>query len=306
MPPRCRSYPSGTPVALVGSGLDGDDQDAFLYAYNISTGEILGEPFISNVRGDFNKATRPAVVDVNLDGEADIAYLGDLNGDLWRAQTNGNPDPDFWDVSKLYSGDQPITAPPAVAFGANGEVYVYFGTGAYLTEDDMTTDDSQSFICVIDNHSNMALQKRDLVDQTTSIGSVVGDMGWYVDLWNETGERVTEQAVVVAETVIFTSFAPTQMACVGGGNSFLYQMEYASGGLPDSDDMESPEDRTTSLGQGVASYPVVDLAAGTVVVQSSDASIQIEPIAAPYQRLTVRSWQENFNQNYTPPAEDIQ
>ena len=59
--------------------------------------------------------------------------------------------------------------------------------------------------------------------------------------------------------------------------------------------MENPDDRGAVLGQGIASYPVVDLAAGNVVVQSSDASILVAPIAAPYTRLTVRSWQESFN-----------
>jgi type IV pilus assembly protein PilY1 len=285
----------GKAVALLGSGLDPDTQEAYLFAYEVETGNLLGSPLISTSKLAYNKATRPAVVDVNLDGQVDVIYVADLDGSLWRAQTNGNPDPDFWDISELYSGKQEITAPPVTAFGANGEVYVYFGTGAYLTETDMMTTDPHSFICVIDKHSGASIVKRDLVDQTNSIGSVDGELGWYVDLWNELGERVTEQAVVVAETVIFTSFAPTQAACVSGGNSYLYQMAYNTGGLPQGDGMEVPEDRSTSLGSGIASYPVVDLAAGTVVVQSSDASILIAPIAAPYQRLTVRSWQESFN-----------
>ena len=286
----------GTAVALLGSGLDGDVQEAYVYAYRIEDGGFLGQSNpLSDSRDTYNKATRPAVVDVNMDGEVDIVYLADLDGSLWRAQTNGNPDPDSWTINELYSGTQQITAPPVVAFGANGEVYVYFGTGAYLTEDDMMTSDPHSFICVIDKHSGTSIVKRDLVDQTDTIHSIDDDLGWYVDLWNEEGERVTEQAVVVAETVIFTAFAPTQEACVSGGNSYLYQMAYATGGLPDSDSMESPEDRSVGLGQGIASYPVVDLAAGTVVVQSSDASIQVEPIASPYQRLTVRSWQESYD-----------
>lgn len=287
----------GTAVALVGSGLDGVTQEAYLFAYDIGTGDLLGSPLISSSGAAYNKATHPAVVDVNMDGEVDIVYIADLDGSLWRAQTDGDPDPDNWTISELYSSSQPITAPPVVAFGANGEVYVYFGTGSYMVEDDMFNTDAQSFICVIDTHSGTSITKNDLVDQTDSIHSVDGELGWYVDLWNETGERVTEQAVVVAETVIFTSFAPTLAACVSGGNSYLYQMAYASGGVPQVDGMETPADRSTSLGQGIASYPVVDLAAGTVVVQSSDASIKVEPIAAVYQRMNVRSWQESFDMN---------
>ena len=285
----------GTPVALVGSGLDEVDQNCYLFGYDLETGALLGEPLISESRAARNKATRPEPVDLDLDGQIDLVYIADLDGDLYRCETRGNPDPDGWNIVQIYDGDQEITAPPVVSFGKNGEVYVYFGTGAYLTDTDMTNLDPHSFVCLVDRHTETLYDKRDLVDQTDSINSVENEPGWYVDLWNEEGERVTEEAVVVAETVIFTSFAPTQAACVSGGNSYLYQMAYESGGLPDSESMVDPEDRSTSLGQGIASHPVVDLAAGTVVVQSSDAAIHIEPIAAPYQRLTVRSWQESFD-----------
>ena len=40
---------------------------------------------------------------------------------------------------------------------------------------------------------------------------------------------------------------------------------------------------------------MVDLTEGTVVVQSSDASIKVQPIASLYQRLQVRSWQESYD-----------
>ena len=182
------------------------------------------------------------------------------------------------------------------AFGPGGDVYVYFGSGAYMEEPDMVTIEPQYFFCIFDNHSGTTRDKRDLEDQSSSIADVTASGGWYVELWNEEGERVTEQCVVVAETVIFSSFAPTQDACVAGGTSYLYQMQYDNGNVPDVDGMNDLSDRSTSLGEGIASYPVVDLTEGTVVVQSSDASINVEPIASIYQRLTVRSWQESFDQ----------
>jgi hypothetical protein len=72
-------------------------------------------------------------------------------------------------------------------------------------------------------------------------------------------------------------------------------MAYDSGGLPPgADEDASPEDRCTDLGEGIASYPVLDLVNGNVVVQSSDAGITVEPIAAIYDMMQVRSWQEVF------------
>jgi type IV pilus assembly protein PilY1 len=283
----------GTSVALIGGGLDEVDGLAWLYAYNAEDGTFLGELEISDSR-DRNKLTRPAVVDLNLDGEVDLLYVGDLEGSLWRIAVNGSPNPGSWDVSELFSSDSEITASPVAAYGPNGSVYVYFGTGSYLTDDDMMTLDENAFVCVYDLHNGNTNDFRDLTDQTDNIDAIDTDTGWYVTLDQSAGERITEQAVVVAETVIFTSFAPTMDACVAGGESWLYQMAYDTGGLAYGGDQEAPEDRITSLGEGIASYPVVDLAQGTVVVQSSDASISVENIAGSFERMQIRSWQEDF------------
>lgn len=291
----------GTPVALVGSGLDDTSGEAWLYAYDLSDGSQLGWVRLSRSPSRRNKTTKPAVVDVNLDGEADLIYVADLLGSVYRIDTNGSPAPGSWDISEFYEGNQEITADPVAAFGPDGSTYVYFGTGAYLVDTDVTTTDQQSFVCVFDRNTGGTTRKSDLANQTSVIHSLGSDDGWYVNLWNDPGERVTETAAVVAETVIFTSFAPSDDACVAGGNSWLYQMRYDTGGVPDNENMEDPEDRTVSLGEGVASYPVVDLTAGEVVVQSSDASISVQPIATTFQRMAVRSWQESYDDVVAPP-----
>ena len=291
------------PVALVGSGLDLDTGEAWIYGYDVESGNLLGSRRLSSLAKVRNKATRPAVVDLDLDGNVDLIYVADLLGSLWRMEVAGYTNPGSWNVTELFTGGPEITAPPVAAFGPKGEVYVYFGTGAYLTEDDMITAEQQDFYCVFDRHTGSTASKKTMADQTTSIHDVTSEPGWYVELWNEPGERVTETAVVVAETVIFTSFAPTQEACVGGGSSYLYQMDYETGGLAKEAGSEDLADRSLSLGDGVASYPVVDLSAGTVVIQSSDAEIHVEDIAADIQRMTVRSWQENFNNLVLPPEE---
>jgi len=310
--PRGKTYHSeveigsigGTPVAVVGSGLDVDTGEAWVYAFRVSDGLLLGETRLSSSCTSRNKATRPVLVDVNLDGEIDLIYAADYLGSLWRMETGGDPDPANWSKTELYEGTDNITADPVAAYGPDGDVYLYFGSGSYMEDADMVTVDPQYFFCVYDNHSGGRVTKGDLINQTSTIHDITSSAGWYVELWNEIGERVTEQAAVVAETVIFTSFAPTLDACVAGGTSYLYQMKYDSGGIPDVEDMDDPTDRSDSLGEGIASYPVVDLTEGTVVVQSSDASINVRPIASAYQRLRVRSWQENFDT--VTPAPDVQ
>ena len=295
----------GRSVALVGSGLDVDFGEAWLYAFNLENGALVGSVELSDINAR-NKATKPTAVDYDLDGDADLVYVGDMSGSVWRFDTNGWTSPAGWSQSKLFAGGDPITANPVAAFGRNGEVWVYFGTGAYLQDDDMVSDEQQYFYAVADRHDGATASYKSLTDQTDDPDGTLdtGDRGWYVELWGALGERVIEQAVVVAENVIFTSFAPSLDACVAGGESWLYQMRYDTGSNPKSEEENANDARQTSLGEGVASYPVVDLSQGKVVVQSSDASIKVEDIAAPITRMTVRSWQENWdNVVDAPPAQ---
>ena len=291
---------AGVPVALVGSGLDKTNKEAWVHCYRLSDGSLLGSKRMSaDTKAVRNKASRPVTVDRDLDGNVDLIYAADLLGSVYRIDTRASTNPATWVMTKLYSGTAEVSTNPAVAFGPQNRIYVYFGTGAYLEETDMMTTTPQKFICVIDKHDGTTVSLGSLKNQTTSVAAMGTAPGWYVNLEQKTGERVTETAAVVAETVIFTSFAPDQDACVAGGESFLYQMAYQDGGQ--TSEQGSLDDRVTSLGDGIASYPVIDLANGTAVVQSSDASIKVNPIAAIFQRMNVRSWQESFNQVQAAP-----
>ena len=296
----------GRSVALVGGGLDTDTMEAWLYAYDVATGDLLGSILLSRGgKGDLrNKTSKPASVDLNLDGEVDLIYVADMLGNLFRIKLGGAYAPNSWSVSTLYAGDQEIEANPVAALGPNGAIYVYFGTGAYIEDADMTSLNYNSFICVFDKHDGSTVTKNGLANQTSSISNIGSSDGWYVDLWNSDGERVTKQAVVVAETVIFTSFAPSDDPCVAGGFSWLYQMSYDDGGIPDVDGMDDEGDRSTEVGEGIASYPVVNLIDETAIVQSSDASIEVQPIAGIIQPLRVRSWQENYD-HVAQPAQAV-
>jgi type IV pilus assembly protein PilY1 len=289
------------PVALIGSGLNSDTGEAFLYAYSIESGHLIGSLPLSVTAGARNKATKPRAVDVNLDGETDLIYCADLAGKVWRADVNGNADPSSWDVSVLYSGNQPITAEPVPAFGVQENVYIYFGTGAYLEETDLLTVDTNSFYCVYDSHDGSEHTRFDLVDQTGGAAEIGTASGWYIDLWNQpAGERITEKATVVAGTVFVTSFAPTQESCAGGGHSWLYWMSYNDGTAVE-DEYGGTQDRVEDLGDGVASRPVVDIVNETVIVQSSDATIEVQDIGTTFFHLNVRSWQENYDYVEEPP-----
>jgi type IV pilus assembly protein PilY1 len=284
-----------TAVALIGSGLDETTGRAYLETYRVADGVHLGSILLSSNAGARNKATGARVVDLDLDGNHDLAYIGDLQGHVWRVAFGGSDNPSDWDVTCLWSGSYQVTATPAPAHGEGGNVLVYFGTGAYLDSPDIATTEQNIFCCVYDRQDGA--ENAVLVDQTNAIHEIgVNDDGWYVRVEHANGERVTEPAVVVAGVVLFTSFLPSSQLCAAGGTSWLWRMSFTDGSVPDDGEGDNwGGGRSIELGEGIASRPVVDVVNETVIVQSSDASITVQDIGQSFFRLTVRSWRETFD-----------
>jgi len=282
-------------VVIFGSGLDAAGGEAWIFVYDVDDGELAGAMQLSDNGGwRRNKATAMRVVDRELDGEDDVGYMGDLEGTVWRFEFNGSTNPNHWSRTALFSGDREITAPPEPAYGEGELVYVYFGTGAYLETDDITTLDSNAFYCVYDRHDGA--ENPSLVDQTDGIHDIGDADGWFMTLQEAAGERVTQSAAIVAGTTFFTSFAPSAEPCEAGGRSWLYRVAYDDGSVPDDGEEDAFDGgRVIALDEGVASQPVIDIVNETVIVQSSDATITVEDIGQTYFHLTVRSWQETFD-----------
>lgn len=291
------------PVLLIGSGLDPDGM-AYLYEHSLEDGSLMGMVELSTRgAGNRNKATGARTVDLDLDGSADLCYVGDLDGTVYRMSLEGSTSVNDWDISRLYNGSQPITATPVPAHAEGGKVNVYFGTGAYLEKDDLTTLDSNTFFCVFDDHDGGS--NPTLVDQTNEINDPDGADGWYIDLPNP-GERVTEPAAVVAGTVFYTSYLPSAEPCEAGGHSWLTRVSYDDGSVPDDGEVDGFDgERRMDMGEGISSRPVVDIVNENVIIQSSDATITIEEIGQVFFHLEVESWQET-HEGYYGGGEDGQ
>jgi len=86
----------------------------------------------------------PVLGDYNDDQIDDVAFAGDLDGNLWRFDLS-SPDPGSWSVTLAFRpatpGAQPITSMPRL-FGdpATNKFMVVFGTGKYLGAGDNTSD----------------------------------------------------------------------------------------------------------------------------------------------------------------------
>ncbi|MBS0325155.1 MAG: hypothetical protein JSS46_01255 [Proteobacteria bacterium] len=209
----------------------------------------------------------PTVTDPNANGIAKIAnwvdstlvdnttqyvYGGDLSGNVWRFDLTAGTAQRLGETS-LVAGNQPITVKPELGLvsDATGTSYrvVYFGTGRYMGFSDLaSTAPSSSVVQTIyavkDTGTDLGtLQSAgaSLVAQTLDTSTSPRAMatpaasvnwatqnGWYVNL--PAGERVDVDPALQLGTFVVASNIPDDTYCKIGGTSWLYALDYATGG----------------------------------------------------------------------------
>lgn len=294
VPTLIRDRARGGHVLCVGTGLSSASAQTNLLAINPTNGSVVGTYALGSAV-TYNKTTRATALDTDFDGWDDVLYLGDLVGRLWRVDLNTTP----WTVSLLFNSGKPIQAPPVVTMDAVGRPVVFFGTGAYLQAADVTTTAVQSIFAITDDGTGHTVLLSDLADQTTTLHSISGTQrGWYVNLVEHAGERVTRMGALIAGTLYMPSFLPNADACAGGGQSWLYSLDYNDGSAPDNAN-ESENNVTTgrvqSMGDGIIADPSVDLVNEALILQSSNAVLLTHTINTGLKKLNVRSWRQIWN-----------
>lgn len=142
---------------VMGNGVNSTNEQAvLLIQYLDGAKELL--KLKAGTAGD-NGLGAPRLVDLNGDRIPDVAYAGDLQGNLWRFDLN-SPESSGWKasfsgtplfVAKNPAGQtQSITAAPAWLPHPEGGLMVSFGTGQDLTNNDRGTTSVQSIYGVWD------------------------------------------------------------------------------------------------------------------------------------------------------------
>lgn len=173
------------------------------------------------------------------DNKADVAYGGDLLGNLWRF------DLDAGNASKVvdFGPGKPIMIAPDIG-EIEGHRVVYFGTGRYLGTGDLADTSVQSVYGIKDDGKTTVTNTSNLVAQTISgAGTTRGvssntvdwssKSGWYAD-FPSGGERVTVDPQLFFGTLLVATTVPTATECEPGGTGWLYQFDFMSGGSPSS------------------------------------------------------------------------
>ena len=251
-----------------------------------SSGTIVASD-CNNTGSSCNGLSTPQPFDLNGDRVIDNVYAGDLKGNMWAFDVKGSdtsnwgvaypstsstsPEPLFTATHHESSGSsnpvpsasislpQSITGKPILVkhpnkFGGDPDVLVFFGTGQYLVDTDITTSDVQSFYGVWDKGSG-SLTPSDLVEQeilsgtftNVSMGDVSGQVrvltdnevdyaggkkGWFINL-SASGERTYTNPLIWGGLVYFTTQIPSDDPCEPGGSGNLMAVKQINGGRPD-------------------------------------------------------------------------
>ncbi|MDP2262057.1 MAG: PilC/PilY family type IV pilus protein [Hydrogenophaga sp.] len=149
---------NGRWAVVMGNGYNSTNERPVLLIQYLD-GDRSMQPIIATTTDQSNGLSAPRLIDINGDGKVDIAYAGDLQGNLWKFNlTSSNPSgwaragsgPLF--TAEFPSGTrQPITAAPLWMAPPQGGIQVAFGTGRNVTTTDRANTSTQSIYSVWDD-----------------------------------------------------------------------------------------------------------------------------------------------------------
>ncbi|MGH0035109.1 MAG: pilus assembly protein [Myxococcota bacterium] len=273
---------------------DWTDRSRAIFMVALDTGEVLASVEYDPTGADgpsemlYALPSTPAVLDLDFDGFADVVYVGDLGGQLWKwdiravgVDASGDPRVDNWDAGVFFrTGTTALSGggthsrsffdPPSASF-VSGALTLALASGerADLSyAGDASSDDNNRFFAVTDPHPvgslafGPTLTDADLTDVTNvHTDPDPTDSGFYFKA--DEGEKFVGSPVVFAGYVIASSYEPAtgNDPCGASGTASLYAFRIRDGkGLKPDPTATPMEKRRFSLGGGLPSAPRVSLA----------------------------------------------
>jgi type IV pilus assembly protein PilY1 len=201
-----------------------------------------------------------AVIDTNLDSYADILYVGDVGGQLWKTNINGTDSADIvinnWEADIYFRAPKPSSPAedslwqpiffPATNTWDGRRWWIFFGTGdrANVIKDSTVN----RFYALIDSAWTTPITEGDLKRVSTlgplTESEIVGPphyKGWYIvftdfnytdTIGDRYGEKVASYATILLDTLVFTTFQPHELidpCASSSGIARLYRIHYKMG-----------------------------------------------------------------------------
>jgi type IV pilus assembly protein PilY1 len=253
--PEVARLADGRWAAFISNGYGSNSGVAALYVVDVRDGTLIKKIVVDGA--ETTNGLSSVKLRVNSQNVVQAAYGGDLKGRLWKFDLSATA-PESWDLAfsrkPLFTTaggiTQPITAQPLLADNSLGGKEVFFGTGKFNETADKTNKDLQAFYAVWDAEggsgqiTTSSLQVQSVTGVfsgssgqfiTTSQNDVTypAEKGWYLPLvYNNvlTGERVINQASLVAGRIVFTTASvDTTDPCASFGTGKLVELEAFSG-----------------------------------------------------------------------------
>ena len=263
-----------------------------LFVLDAQTGGLIAElKTPSDIPGVTSYGlSSPVLGDYNDDQLDDVAFAGDLAGNLWRYDLS-NSDPNRWTVKLAYQpatqGVQPITVMPRLLPDpATNRFIVVFGTGDYSAIDPAVNVESTQAVYGIRDIGKTVVGFGNLVAQTLTEKVIPGSHcsdtirtltsnavpsdkdGWYFSLISP-GERVvvTPGALFNTNRVVITTLIPGSQGCSGKRDGAVMVVDGATGGAGDGLSLPSSlwsasSSKVKPVGSHVSNSPIT----GTVPV----------------------------------------
>jgi type IV pilus assembly protein PilY1 len=250
-------------VALVGNGYNSTNGKAVLLSIPLDGSSPT--TYSTDDTTDNGLATPGVWIGSTADDISTVAYAGDLSGRVWSFDLSSPSG----SGTKVFTtqNNQPITATIALANDSStGHLWAFFGTGKYLSTDDLSDTSLQDWYGIIVDGTlpvtQSSLVQRSIIAQTDAVAAdptavppvvataaarafsegVAGDMsgksGWYIDLVppspaTDEGERMLVSNQFVGGYLVGASLIPdTSDPCAPGGRGWVMALDPFTGTNP--------------------------------------------------------------------------
>ena len=244
---------SGNWSVAIGNGPNSGNDRAALLVLGLTSPSVIKTVEVQNTTN--NGLSAPVVWRPDPSGYFNVAYAGDLRGNVWKITglQSSNPSPSLVFTATTSGGvPQPITAGLQMAVQPNsgGQTWIFFGTGRYLSSTDVGDTQVQTWYGIKDGPAftgRTNLVQRQITAEATIGGTLARAVsagtlqelenrrGWYMDLVSPVngveGERIVVPNIFQGLALVATTRIPNATdPCGAGSKGFVMAVDPFTGG----------------------------------------------------------------------------
>jgi type IV pilus assembly protein PilY1 len=305
-----------------------EDDSKGIFVVSLKDGQVLARVSYEPGTGPtaqmrYSLPSEPAVLDLNFDGFADVVYIGDTGGQLWKwdlsatgvRDMTGRVPTSVWPVNRFFVAPPALNGhrrsfffPPTASF-VGGKLVLALGTGERTKPDYRTTGGDENRYYVIQDRTptgtgafvGLPLTETNLTPLAANgVDTNPLDFGYYVIA--DRDEKYLGDSLVFSGFVITTSYVPKPpnpaAPCDGGGEGRLYIFSLGNGaGFFAASEPGLIDSRRVTLGAGMPSSASITVSGNEaqVGVQMTDMSRKGRKAPPPDNApVDVIYWQQDF------------